>query len=286
MTAHLRLRLRIAASVSAELRGAPDGPDVWIEGPLTSRLAHARSDVDVAVCRPAEDSVPLTSRMVDGVRVDLVARTREGVEAHRGLLRRFDVGFESLESFRVVRGRLGALTALRTAARSTDEGLIPILDDAERDGYRRWVLADRVQVAMSAAEDLLGLHAAGLRPHAAVAARQLMTAVEQAEVVAAGAPLLGEKWLPSLRDRYAGGEVAAGEADVGTLLRQARLRLIDALLHCWPVDRPAVSTVNTRVDEAGWLPQRFADGWFAQLGDERVRLSGPEVLAWRSPQRS
>jgi hypothetical protein len=55
-----------------------------------------------------------------------------------------------------------------------------------------------------------------------------------------------------------------------------------ALLSCWPVDDPLRMPPNLGAPDAGWLPQRYADGWFLRRGDVHIPITGGQLLGWLS----
>lgn len=198
-TPWLQARLMVAEQAAATLADEFSDATVWLVGALAEGLAHQQSDVDLLLVTHEPVAEP-RSRFLHSIRVDVRAVSWDRVHAWRSLLDSFTVTREGIETFRAVRTRLSDLTLLRTArplAPAPD--LLPILTPKQLLTYQRWALADRCEAAASLAEDLLGLVQAGMHPHADLVWNQLARVVAQAETVAAGAPLLGEKWLPSLQ---------------------------------------------------------------------------------------
>lgn len=282
-------RQQIAHRAAADLAAAyPDG-EVWLVGALAEQLAHTHSDIDLLVVVPAEPPPALRSRLVSGIRVDVRALTARTVGTWRQLLADFAVARAEVETFRTVRALLPDLTLLRTARQLVGTGTRTVLEPGLRDGYRRWAVADRCESAASLAEDLVGLAEAGLHRHADRVWGRLGVVLAQAETAASGAPLLGEKWLPSLQAHHHGGAEAelpapdwAHAAARSPWFSTVQLRLVDALLATWPLaatepDPPAKKGLTG----FGWLPQRYADGWFLRRGDVHVPLTEGELLAWR-----
>ncbi|MFE3875416.1 hypothetical protein ACFXPX_13570 [Kitasatospora sp. NPDC059146] len=280
MNAWVEHRIAAARTVAGQLAQEYPGSPVWMTGPVACGIAHARSDVDLRVLF-AEGPVPvLQSRIVDGVRVDLEAQALAEADELRGYLERFHVLGDDVDLFRTVRRRLAALTVLRTA-RVMHDGQRPVLGQAERDVYRRWALADRVQHAISLVEDLDGLFQTGLSDAVDLVTGQLQLAVQQAENVAASHPLLGDKWTPVL----AGGPTPPA-ASVHQALLQARIRLLTALLTVWPETAEPDGHVPDEWLEAGWLPQRYSDGWRLKFADTTIRLTPGQLAAWHQALHS
>ncbi|MFB7108685.1 nucleotidyltransferase domain-containing protein [Streptomyces sp. NPDC056291] len=291
----LQMRLKIAEEAAVELADESFGADVWLVGALAENLAHQQSDVDLLLVIPAGrgPDPELESRLVAGIRVDVRAVSEATLHDWRTLLDVFSVTRDDIATFRTVRARLGDLTLLRTArplVRVT--GLAEVLTSEQRTTYQRWALADRCEAAASLAEDLLGLAQAGLYPHADLVWAQLARVVAQAETVAAGAPLLGEKWLPSLLARRHGADQAVpvpvlpeprwlSATAHSPFFASVQARLADALLTLWPVEA-GPEPVEESLGGFGWLPQRYADGWFLRRGDARVPLTDGRLLGWRS----
>ncbi|MFF4863502.1 nucleotidyltransferase domain-containing protein [Streptomyces sp. NPDC001231] len=291
----LQTRLKVAEQAAAELADEHFGADVWLVGALAENLAHQQSDVDLFVVTP-DDRGPapeLRSRLTCGIRIDVRAVTKTTVHDWRTLLEAFTVSRDDIEMFRTVRARLSNLTLLRTArplARASDQA--EILAPEQRATYQRWALADRCEAAASLTEDLLGLAQAGLYPHADLVWDQLARVVAQAETVAAGAPLLGEKWLPSLlssRDDAARFTPVpalpeprwVSAAAHSPFFASVQARLANALLSLWPADVEPEPLDEAGLGSFGWLPQRYSDGWFLRRGDARVPLSTSRMRAWR-----
>ncbi|MFJ1707184.1 NAD(P)-dependent oxidoreductase [Kitasatospora sp. NPDC088346] len=270
-------RVRAARQVAAQLAEEYPGSPVWMTGPVACGLAHARSDVDLRVLIPDGPVPVLQSRIVDDIRVDLEAQAATEVDELRCLLRKFHILADDVDLFRTVRRRLAALTVLATA-RTLPGGEQPVLDQAEQDVYRKWALADRIQHAISLAEDLDGLSRAGMTDAAELVAMQLQTAVQQAENTAAGHPLLGDKWTPVLA---AAATPPPPAGPVGQALRQARVRLLAALLEVWPETAEPDGAVPVLWLEPGWLPQRYSDGWRIKRADTTIRLTPGQLAAWQ-----
>ncbi|WP_131770259.1 hypothetical protein [Candidatus Protofrankia californiensis] len=291
MTPYLNKRLQIAQQAAADLADDHPGAQIWLVGAVAEHLAHAHSDIDLLLIVPTGPLPPLHSRLMDGVRVDPTTVTSDTVGRLRSLLGSFAVTREDIEVFRTVRARLADLTLLRTALAFSDGAFAPVLSAAERTGYLRWALADRAEAAASLAEDLVGLAEAALHPHADVVWDRLAVTLAAAEAVAAGAPLLGAKWLPSLLTRAE--HTATGHRRIPSLptphwpdaaspwFAPAQVRLANALLSCWPTEAAPDPSWQKDLSGFGWLPQRYADGWFLRRGDVRVPLSDGQLIAWR-----
>ncbi|MEW1719741.1 hypothetical protein [Streptomyces sp. NPDC093109] len=177
----------------------------------------------------------------------------------------------------------------------------PLRRALSRARAERRALADRAEAAASLAEDLVGLVEAGLYPHADLVRDRLALTLAAAEAVAAGSPLLGEKWLPSLLGRAAHSTTGfttgstTGFCPVPALpsvdwtvlsswspwFATAQVRLTDALLTCWPTSAEPAAESGKELFGFGWLPQRYSDGWFLRRGDVRVPISDGRLLAWR-----
>ncbi|MHA7956289.1 hypothetical protein ACX9I7_00835 [Streptomyces sp. L500] len=289
MTIWYEQRMRAARAVAGQLRQEYPGAQVWLEGPVAHGIAHARSDIDLRIVVPTGPAPVVRSRMADGVRVDLASSTAADMDALRALLGTFHVLATDMEQFRSIRRQLPALTSLRTA-RALDCQEKPVLTEAERDTYRKWALADRVQRAISLLEDLDGLTSAGLYDSADLVLGQLSVTVMQAENTAAGLPLLGDKWTPVLAGKNTplpspAWQSAEGSDPCPDWFRQARARLLNALLLVWP----AAGSKDVPVDPAwgrfGWLPQRYSDGWSLQYADARTPLTTSQLLAWADQVR-
>ncbi|MFD0224385.1 nucleotidyltransferase domain-containing protein [Streptomyces hirsutus] len=292
----LQIRLKVAEQAAAELADEHFGADVWLVGALAENLAHQHSDVDLLLVTPTDrgPAPELRSRLTGGIRIDVQAVSETTVHDWRTLLDAFAVTRDDIETFRTVRGRLNDLTALRTArplAWVSDQA--EVLTSEQRATYQRWALADRCEAAASLAEDLLGLAQAGLYPHADLVWDQLARVVAQAETVAAGAPLLGEKWLPSL---LSSDDDAGRFTPVPTLpeprwlstaahspfFASVQVRLADALLALWPTDAEPEPLDEAGLGGFGWLPQRYSDGWFLRRGDARAPLSDGRMRTWQT----
>ncbi|WP_031036396.1 nucleotidyltransferase domain-containing protein [Streptomyces sp. NRRL F-5650] len=290
-TPWLDARLKVAEHAAAALADEYAGAKVWLVGALAEGLAHQHSDVDLLLITPGPVPGP-GSRLIHGVRVDVRAVRESTVHDWRTLLDQFSVTRDDIATFRIVRARLSDLTLLRTARPLT---LVPdhteVLVSEQRAVYQRWALADRCEMAASLAEDLLGLAQAGLYPHADLVWDQLARVVAQTEAVAGGAPLLGEKWLPSL--------LSQGDADRFTpvpalpeprwlsaaahspFFASVQARLAHALLALWPTDAKPEPVDEAGLGGFGWLPQRYSDGWFLRRGDDRVPLTDGQMRAWQ-----
>lgn len=291
----LAKRQRIAQQTAAGLADQYPDAEIWLVGALAEHLAHTHSDIDLLVVVPTAEPPALRSRLVADIRVDLRAVAATAVDEWRELLADFTVTRDDVETFRRVRAHLPDLTLLRTARQMTSDGTAEVLEPALRNGYRRWALADRCEAAASLAEDLVGLIEAGLYRHADLVWDRLTVILAQAETVAADAPLLGEKWLPSLLMQHYG---ADEDAPVPTLpvpdwphaatsgspwFASVQVRLATALLSLWPLTSttPPHPLEERGLAGFGWLPQRYTDGWFLRRGDVRVPLSEGELHAWR-----
>ncbi|MER6464732.1 nucleotidyltransferase domain-containing protein [Streptomyces sp. NPDC001228] len=290
-TPWLDARLQIAEQAAAVLADEYAGADVWLVGALAEGLAHRHSDVDLLLITQEPLAGP-GSRPVRGIRVDVRAVSESTVHDWRTLLDAFTVTRDDIATFRTVRARLGDLTLLRTARPlSTAPARAEVLVPEQRAAYQRWALADRCEAAASLAEDLLGLAQAGLYPHADLVWDQLARVVAQAETVAAGAPLLGEKWLPSLLrrdDSEAFRPVPAlpeprwlSAAAQSPFFAAVQVRVADALLALWPTDAAPEPVDEAGLGGFGWLPQRYSDGWFLRRGDARVPLTDGRIRAWQ-----
>lgn len=290
----LEMRLRVAEQAAATLADEFFGAEVWLVGALTEGLAHQQSDVDLLLITHEPVSEP-RSRLVHGIRVDVRVVSWDAVNAWRILLDSFTVTRDDIETFRTVRTRLSDLTLLRTARPLTPApGLEPsrVLGPGQRATYQRWALADRCEAAASLAEDLLGLAQAGLYPHADLVWIQLARVLAQAETAAAGAPLLGEKWLPSLMavghdgDRFkAVPELPQPRWSTAVahspFFATVQARLADALFVLWPSNADPESVDEAGLSGFGWLPQHYRDGWFLRRGDARVPLFDGQMRTWR-----
>ncbi|CAL9454739.1 nucleotidyltransferase domain-containing protein [Streptomyces sp. enrichment culture] len=290
-TPWLKTRLKIAEHAATVLADEYAGADVWLVGALAEGLAHQHSDVDLLLITP--EAVPGPgSRLIHGIRVDVRAVSESTVHDWHTLLDAFTVTRDGIETFRTVRARLSDLTLLRTArplvtAQAPAEILVP----EQRATYQRWALADRCEAAANLAEDLLGLAQSGLYPHADLVWDQLARVVAQAETVAAGSPLLGEKWLPSLLSRDDAEPFRPvpalpeprwlSAAAHSPFFAFVQARLTDALFALWPTDAEPEPVDEAGLGGFGWLPQRYSDGWFLRRGDARVPLTDGRMLAWQ-----
>lgn len=284
MNSSTQQRREIADRVALELLASGEAREVWLEGALACGFAHAASDIDV---RGIVDGEPpmWESRVVDGVRVDLNATSPQRIETLRHLLRDFDVRRNDLGTFRRVRASMHDLMCLRTAISYRSGCWQPVLDAGECQGYRRWAVADQAEVAASLAEDLTGLVEDGLDEPARVVCRKLETCLTALECAAAGHPVLGDKWLPLLA-ATAGApsrlSLGMARAETWEWFRPVQRRVTGALLACWPIDVPAQEQPDLGTPDAGWLPQRYADGWFLRRGDIHLPVTGGQLLGWLS----
>ncbi|WP_051717149.1 hypothetical protein [Streptomyces sp. NRRL F-5727] len=281
MNPSARLRREIADKVAQALVASGEAGEVWLEGALACGFAHAASDIDlrgiVDGAHPAWES-----RIVDGVRVDLQAAGPQRAEELRHLLRSFDVRRNDLGSFRRVRASMHDLMCLRTALSYGSEGWDPVLDSGDCQGYRRWAVADQAEVAASLAEDLTGLVEDGLAESAGVVCRKLETYLTALGCAAAGHLVLGDKWLPLLADAQPRPSIDPARAETWEWFRPVQQAVTRALLNCWPVDDPLQKPPSLGAPDAGWLPQRYADGWFLRRGDVHIPITGGQLLGWLS----
>ncbi|MGW2652076.1 nucleotidyltransferase domain-containing protein [Streptomyces sp. NPDC001478] len=286
----LKTRHEVAEQAAVRLADEYAGADVWLVGALAEGLAHQHSDVDLLLITPGPVAGP-GSRLIQGIRVDVRAVSRSTVHEWRTLLDAFTVTRGDISTFRAARARLSDLTLLRTArplVQAPDQAAV--LEPEQRATYQRWALADRCEAAGSLAEDLLGLAQAGLYPHADLVWDQLARVVAQAETVAAGAALLGEKWLPSLltsnNDQFTPVPPLPEPRWVSApahspFFAPVQARLAGALLALWPTDAEPEPVDEAGLGGFGWLPQRYGDGWFLRRGDARVPLSDGRMRAWQ-----
>ncbi|WP_051763512.1 hypothetical protein [Streptomyces virginiae] len=281
MNPSARLRWEIADRVAQALVASGEAREVWLEGALACGFAHAASDIDLRGI--VDGALPAwESRIVDGVRVDLQAAGPQRAEELRHLLRAFDVRRDDLGSFRRVRASMHDLMCLRTALSYSSGGWDPVLDPGERQGYRRWAVADQAEVAASLAEDLTGLVEDGLAESAGVVCRKLETCLTALGCAAAGRPVLGDKWLPLLADAQPRPSIDPARAETWEWFRPVQRGVTRALLDCWPVDDPLQKPPHLGAPDAGWLPQRYADGWFLRRGDVHIPITGGQLLGWLS----
>ncbi|MGW2695697.1 hypothetical protein [Streptomyces sp. NPDC001296] len=289
----LQMRLKVAEQAAAELANEHFGADVWLVGALAEHLAHQQSDVDLLLVTPDDcPATELRSHLTGGIRIDVRTVSETTVHDWRTLLNAFTVTHDDIETFRTVRARMGDLTLLRTARPLAGRwSPAEVLTPEQRATYQRWALADRCETAASLAEDLLGLAQAGLYPHANLVWDQLARVVAQAETLAAGAPLLGEKWLPSLQSNHDDAHRFTpvpplpeprwlSAAAHSPFFASVQARLTDALLALWPTDAEPEPLDEAGLSGFGWLPQRYSDGWFLRRGDARVPLSNGRLCAW------
>ncbi|MFE7804819.1 hypothetical protein ACFU51_09190 [Streptomyces sp. NPDC057430] len=281
MNQSARLRREIADRVARTLLKSGEAQEVWLEGALACSFAHAASDIDLRGI--VDGALPAwESRIVDGVRVDLQATPPQRAEELRHLLRSFDVSRDDLASFRRVRASMHDLMCLRTALSYGSGRWDPVLDPGERQGYRRWAVADQAEVAASLAEDLTGLVEDGLSEPADVVCRKLETCLTALGCAAAGHPVLGDKWLPLLADAQFHPPIDQARAETWEWFRPVQRRVTRALLDCWPVDDSLQKPPDLDAPDAGWLPQRYADGWFLRRGDVHIPITGGQLLGWLS----
>ncbi|MEU3157038.1 hypothetical protein ACPCAJ_19750 [Streptomyces griseoincarnatus] len=281
MNPSARLRREIADRVAQALLASGEAREVWLEGALACGFAHAASDIDLRGI--VDGALPAwESRIVNGVRVDLQATAPQRTEELRHLLRSFDVRRDDLGSFRRVRASMHDLMCLRTALSYGSGRWHPVLDPEERQGYRRWAVADQAEVAASLAEDLTGLVEDGLAEPTGVVCRKLETCLTALECAAAGHPVLGDKWLPLLADAPFRPPIDPARAETWEWFRPVQRRVTRALLSCWPVDDPVQKPPNLVAPDAGWLPQRYADGWFLRRSDVHIPITGGQLLGWLS----
>lgn len=284
MNPSAQLRREIAGRVARELLASGEAREVWLEGALACGFAHAASDIDL---RGIVDGEPplWESRVVDDVRVDLHATSSRRIEDLRRLLRFFDVRRGTLGSFRRVRALMHDLMCLRTAISYDSGGWRPVLDAGERQGYRRWAVADQAEVAASLAEDLTGLVEDGLAEPARVVCRRLETCLTALGCAAAGHPVLGDKWLPLLANASGAPpslSIGTARAETWEWFRPVQQRVTRALLDCWPVGDSVQAPPDLDAPDAGWLPQRYADGWFLRRSDIHLPVTDGQLLGWLS----
>ncbi|MFC4611240.1 hypothetical protein ACFO9E_26100 [Streptomyces maoxianensis] len=285
MKAAVHHRMRIAAGAAAEMLSSGTADQVWLEGALACGFAHAASDIDLRGIVGGAELPRWGSRMVDGIRVDPQASSPQEIAELRQLLRTFDVRRDDLTSFRQARRAMHELMCLRTALSYRDGAWHPILTSEECEGYRRWAVADQAEVAASLAEDLVGLLESRLFESAHVVCRKLETCLLALDAAASGHPVLGAKWLPLLA-RPAINTVAPSVSDDGTRgdswawFRPTQRRITLALLTCWPTDATPGPPPAIADPAAGWLPQRYADGWFLRLGDTHLPVDESTLLGW------
>lgn len=281
MNPSARRRREIADRVAQALLASGEAREVWLEGALACGFAHAASDIDLRGI--VDGALPAwESRIVDGVRVDLQATAPQRAEELRHLLRSFDVHRDDLGSFRRVRASMHDLMSLRTALSYSSGRWDPVLDPGERQGYRRWAVADQAEVAASLAEDLTGLVEDGLAEPAGVVCRKLESCLTALECATAGHPVLGDKWLPLLAGAPSRSPIDPARAGTWEWFRPVQRRVTRALLGCWPVNDPLRTPPNLGAPDAGWLPQRYAEGWFLRRGDVHIPITGGQLLGWLS----
>lgn len=284
VNASAQLRREIAGRVARDLIASGKAREVWLEGALACGFAHSASDIDL---RGVVDGEPpqWESRVVDGVRVDLGVGSPQRIEDLRRLLRRFDVHRDDLGSFRRVRAAMHDLMCLRTAVRFEPEGWQPVLDGGERQGYRRWAVAHQAEIAASLAEDLTGLVQDRLAEPVRIVCRKLESCLTALECAAAGHPVLGDKWLPLLADASgtpSSPSLNLARADTWEWFRPVQRRVTRALLACWPVGESPEEPPGLDAPHEGWLPQRYADGWFLRRGDVHLPITAGQLLGWLS----
>ncbi|MCX2971681.1 MULTISPECIES: hypothetical protein [Streptomyces] len=281
MNPSARLRREIADRVAQALLASGEAREVWLEGALACGFAHAASDIDLRGI--VDGALPAwESRIVDGVRVDLQATAPQRAEELRHLLRSFDVRRDDLGSFRRVRASMHNLMCLRTALSYGSGRWNPVLTPRERQGYRWWAVADQAEVAASLTEDLTGLVEDGLAESVVVVCRKLETCLAALDCAAAGHPVLGDKWLPLLAGAPPRPSINPARAETWEWFRPVQRRVARALLGCWPVDDPLRKPPSLGTPDAGWLPQRYADGWFLRRGDVHIPITGGQLLGWLS----
>ncbi|ARF71458.1 hypothetical protein ACPEIF_18245 [Streptomyces sp. NPDC012600] len=281
MNPSARLRREIADRVAQALVASGQAREVWLEGALACGFAHAASDIDLRGI--VDGDLPTwESRIVDGVRVDLQATAPQRVEELRHLLRSFGVRRDDLGSFRRVRASMHDLMCLRTALSYGSGRWYPVLVPEERQGYRRWAVADQAEVAASLAEDLTGLVEDGLAESVGVVCRKLESCLTALGCAAAGHPVLGDKWLPLLAGAQPRPSIDPARAETWEWFRPVQRAVTRALLDCWPVDDPLQKPPSPGAPDAGWLPQRYADGWFLRRGDVHIPITGGQLLGWLS----
>ncbi|MFF2226944.1 nucleotidyltransferase domain-containing protein [Streptomyces globisporus] len=286
----LHRRTALAQTTAGELLAAHPGAQVHLTGALAHGLAHSRSDVDLLLVTPSAPP-PVTALRRDGIRIDIAAQTTTAMGDARRLLGSFDLPLEGdVPVLREVRSRMGELTRLRTALRLDGHGAAePVLTAPEQAVYARWALADRLQEAITLTEDLAGLLQSGQVHAASVTVAQLGTVIAQAETVAAGQPLLGQKWLPALRGLAAnpptGPQPLPPLADTGPTGGQwgftdIQHRLLKALFTCWGTPSGPAQPLPDLVRSFGWLPIACNEGFAAQFGEDVLALSGGQLLTW------
>ncbi|MET7761131.1 hypothetical protein ABZS71_03505 [Streptomyces sp. NPDC005393] len=285
MNAAVRHRMTIAAEAAREMLSSGTADQVWLEGALACGFAHAASDIDLRGIVSVAELPRWESRMVDGVRVDPQASSPQEIAELRQLLRTFDVRRDALASFRRARRAMHELMCLRTALSYREGAWHPILTPEECDGYRRWAVADQAEIAASLAEDLVGLLESQLFDSAHVVCRKLETCLMALDTAASGHPVLGDKWLPLLA-RLAITTVTPAVSNDGThsdswtWFRPTQRRITLALLACWPTDATPGPPPPIADPAAGWLPQRYADGWFLRRGDTHLPVDESTLLGW------
>lgn len=275
-------RLGIASSVASQLLQQDPDSQVWLEGPLAEGLAHAHSDIDLRLVTSNTAPDDIAAKIVDGVRVDIAVSPQAEIQATTRLLNRYDARLSDLTSFRLVRRQLPSLTLLRTARRWTGTGWEAVLDRDAVSVYRMWALADRVELLLSLTEDLTGLLTDELVENAEIVAQQISRALAGAEAVAAGLPLLGDKWLPSLVPSRTGRNHELGNApNASSWFPTVQRRLLVSLTSVHVAHAPADhGAVVDRPPGSWWLPQRYADGWYARYRDSLMPLSDLQVRSW------
>ena len=278
-----RMRLVAAAAENPPL----PVEDVWLTGPLALGLAHALSDVDIVMVT-ATGAHAVESDVRDGIRVDYAVASRKEIDEDRAYLADFDVTYDDIESFRRVRGRMRALTRLATAVDARRDGT-PVLAGPELRVYQSWLLADQVEDVHSLTEDLVGLITDDLLDSAGIVWAALLQRLRFVVLAAAGAPLLGAKWLPQLSARYADcsavDRLAAAVAADGIVSVREHFPAVQTIVfEALAAGQRAAATAaegSPAPTGFGWLPQVYADGWFVRLGEERRRLTPGQVLGWQ-----
>lgn len=284
MNAAAAKRLELAHTVADQLSAQHPECEVWLEGPLAIGLAHARSDIDLRLVTPDGTRIEPWSQVTTGVRIDIDVSTKDGIHATRRLLDAMSVTFDDLQTFRTVRASIGALTRLRTAHRLVDGVWNPVLAPQTMAVYQQWALADRAEYIASLTEDLDGLIAEGMWHNTEVVWTQLQLGAMAADAVSRGHPLLGDKWMPSLlasRPSSGNPQPAAGR-DSQDWSAPLQLQVLESLRRLWPTGPRDDTDAGFTQPPAGWMPQRYADGWFIRLGDDRKKLSPTDIESWHS----
>lgn len=277
-------RLELAHTIAKQLSAQNPECEVWLEGPLAIGLAHARSDIDLRLVTPDGTRIEPWSQIAAGVRIDIDVSTKGEIDATRQLFDAMSVTFDDLQTFRTVRACIGAMTRLRTAHRLVDGVWIPVLGQQAVAVYQQWALADRAEYLASLAEDFVGLTAEGMWHNTGVVWTQLQLGVAAADAVSRGHPLLGDKWMPSLltSGSSAGDPRPGAGPNSQDWSAPLQLQVLEALRRLWPTGPGAQTDARFAQPGAGWMPQRYADGWFVRLGDDRRKLSPTEIESWHA----